>query len=321
MACGLALWAVLNVAGRIGVDEPTRVQQMHAAYVAIAWKDAVSIGGSVATAVDFDAMCLSGTDFFNNGQDLLEVEAIVDHILADPAPPQVFMLVMVPGAQIVDNGRPPMDGSWARKSTYRFLQERGDWGLISGDWRQAFAAQAMPATGRSLSDPYYGLLLRILGRLPPPDPAREADTLAMKPRGANASATAMMTAQALDAKGIAYHDPDRAARGSAALLRTSAKLSAQGRQLVIVVPPVTEALAREMIAQNGEIVTEFYRLLSRIDSPDTLVIDSWRDLRYARNFSYFRDHNHLNAPGARIFSRDLEKILQRRGIARAGNCR
>ncbi len=308
-ALGLIVLAALNIGGRLPVSGPTEPQIMRAKFAAVDGKDAVSLGGSTTTAIDFDAMCVDGAELWNNGQDLFETEALVDLILTGADPPGSFVLVLGPGAILHDNGMPVRAGTYRRRFTYRFLQGEGRWGLIGDDWRQAFLAQAMPAIGDELRQPWHGALLRYLNKVPPVDARIDTDTRHVEPAEADALAAVQMASWDTVAKDTAYDDPYVARRTRDALLRIASSVRSAGAQLVVVVPPYIPQLARRMQTSDTGMLGNFERALRDAEGEGAVVMRYWDDVDTWSDYALFRDATHLNEPGSKVFSRQLARDL------------
>ena len=321
LVMGLLVLGTLNIAGRLPINGPTEPQLMKQRYEAIAGKDAVSLGGSIGTAIDFDAMCVSGARFYNNGQDVFETEALVDLILSRPDAPQIIILVTSPASIGHDNGLPALAGAYQRRFTYRFLHGEGEFGLIDGDLRQAVFAEAMPAIGHHLRNPWHGAALRWLGRLPAPDVTTAADTRSIDPRQAEALAKAQVAAWQADATEIAYFDPHVHARTRAALLRIAEKVEDRGAQLVVVLPPFIDQMSDPLREAGWTKIDTFWPLLQDLERRNALVLNDW-DNRAARlDPSHFRDAVHLNAPGAKEYSKKVGRELRRQKLVQRRDCK
>lgn len=320
LALGAMALGALNLAGRVPVAGPTAPQVMQDRFAAIAGSKAVSLGGSIGTAVDFDAMCLDGAEFYNNGQDPFEIEALVELILARPAQPELFFVVVTPTSLSHDNGLPALAGANRRRTTYRFLHGEGRWDPIAGDWRQAFLSEAMPAIGHDLRDPWHEALLRLWQGRPAPDRAIDADTRTIDPRTAERLVDTQLAQWREDAHKVAYYDPGVPDRASASLLRTVMQVEASGSRAVIVVPPYLDELRREVFSRRWGQTERFDRLLDRLADRGAIIADFWNTEEFAARFEYFRDATHLNAPGAREFSRMLAAEIQRDGRVPLSDC-
>ena len=314
LAFGLAVLGLLNIAGRTAIHGPTPPQTMRIAYDDIAGKDAVSLGGSIGTAVDFEAMGVDGARFFNNGQDPFETEALVALILSRPEPPRLFLLVTSAQALHHDNALPALAGSYRRRFTYRFLHSAGDWGLIGNDWRQAFLSEAMPAIGNELRVPWHQAALHALIDIPPADPAIIADTRFIAPDAAMGLAQVQASAWQDAQKRVQYVAPETPERVAASLLRTVSLISASGNRAIVVVPPYIREL--EHLLRNEDRATEdrFGRLLDDLELRGATVLD----MRFSPAADYghflFRDASHLNAHGAKSISREIAERLRRDGV-------
>ena len=313
--------AALNLAGRVPISGPTEPQKMQAKFDRIAGKEAVSLGGSTGNAIDFDAMCIDGAPFYNNGQDLFESEALIDLILSRPDPPRLFFLSTSPASQLYDNAIPGLANVYRRRYTYTFLQGEGEWGLIGDDWRQAMLAPIMPAVGQHLVEPWHIALLDALGRIPPPDPAVVHDTLSVPPEEADVLAKGVLAEWEAAAQAVTDADPTTPARTHQTLLRIADKVAAHGGQLVLVESPFIDEFNRPLQQADWFETDEFNALLRDLETRGAIVIDDWQNRATRYDAALFRDSAHLNAKGARIYSRRLEKILRSRGIVPEQVCR
>ncbi len=320
LAFGLVVLAALNIAGRLPVSGPTEPQIMRERYAEVIGVDAVSLGGSTGTAIDFDAMCVNGARFWNNGQDLFEAEALIDFILAGRDPPNTFFLVLTPGAVAHDNGLPVQTGTYRRRFTYRFLQAEGHWGLIGGDWRQAFLAQAMPAIGSELRFPWLSWALRALNKVPPLSTEEPPDTASVVPAAADALAAAQMAQWESLREDTRYRDPAIERRTRAALIRMARRIRAADARLVIVIPPYIRPLADRMAQSDTAILSDFEQALVAAEAEGAVVERHFDDPAMQVDYGNFRDAVHLNAPGARRFSRRLALDLAQRGLLDNARC-
>lgn len=305
------------------IDDTGEHRQMREALPAIQGRDAVTIGGSVGVGVRFPLMCVDGADYYWNGQDLFEVAAVADLILDGPAPPRYWIVVAAPTAQSYDNGAPASERGGRRREFHRLLFRHGDFGPVGGDWRQVLITALTPALGYDAWAGRFHTLRHQLGLAeapPPPTDWAARDLLTLDPARAAAEAEAFTERQAAHLERMAYYDSSIPRRAEQALIRMNQRIEANGGSMILVTPPMTEAVRENTEREMGEQVRGFEAMLARLAADGAVVSDHWRDPAFARRYDLFADNQHLNGAGAAAFSRSLARELRDRGALPASAC-
>ncbi|HYC75176.1 hypothetical protein [Brevundimonas sp.] len=305
------------------VDDAGEHRLMEAALPRIQGRDAVTLGGSVGGAVRYPHMCVDGADYYWNAQDLFEVAAIADLILEGPEPPRYWIVVAAPTAQSYDNGAAASERGGRRREFHRLLFRHGRLGMIGGDWRQVLVTALTPALGY---DAWGGRLHRLLHQMglaaaPPPPPGLAArDGLRVDPADAAREAEVSAELQAAHLERIVYYDGSIARRSEQALLGMNRRIRESGGTMILVVPPMTEAMRISTVRELGPEVRAFGGLLKRLAEDGVIVSDHWSDPAFGKRYDLFADNQHLNGAGAEAFSRMLGAELRARGVLPAAAC-
>ncbi|HEY0599532.1 hypothetical protein [Brevundimonas sp.] len=305
------------------VDDTGEQRQMLDALPAIQGRDAVTLGGSVGVAVRYPQMCVDGADYYWNGQDLFEVGAIADLILDGPSPPRYWIVVAAPTAQSYDNGAAASERGGRRREFHRLLFRHGRFGTVGGDWRQVLVTALTPALGYDAWGGRLQVLRHQLGLAPPPPPptdwaARDRYTLDPVLAAADAEASAQRQAEHLER--IDYYDGSIARRSEETLRRMNRRVRASGGVMILVVPPMTEAVRASTERKLGGRVRQFEAMAARLATEGVVVSDHWRDPAFGPRHDLFADNQHLNGPGAQAFSRLLAAELRSRGVLPPSTC-
>ena len=268
-------------------------------------------------------MCLDGADYHWNSQDLFEVAAVADLILDEPAPPKYWIVVAAPTAQSYDNGAPASERGGRRREFHRLLFRHGRVGMVGGDWRQVLITALTPALGYDAWTGRFQVLRHRMGLAEaPPLPTDWAarDLLTLDPARAAAEAETLTERQAAHLERMAYYDGSIPRRAEAALQRMHRRIKASGGTLVLVMPPMTEAVRNQTERDMGRRVREFEAMTARLAADGAVVSDHWRNPAFARSYDLFADNQHLNGAGATAFSRLLARELRDRGVLPAVAC-
>lgn len=321
-ALGFVLLMLLNGLSWL-VDDASELRRMRADLVRVQGREAVTLGGSVGTAIRYERMCLDGADYYWNGQDLFEVAAVAGLILDGPAPPKYWLVVAAPTAQAYDNGAAASERGGRRREFHRLLFRHGRFGMIGGDWRQVLVTALTPALGY---DAWGGRFRNLLHRAglasAPPPPADEAarDRSTVDPARAADEADGYIARQAAHLERMAYYDGSIARRSEAALIGLNRRIRAEGGTMILVVPPMTEAVRTSTERRLGPQVRDFEQMLDRLAAEGVAVADHWRDPAFGRRYDLFADNQHLNGAGAEAFSRRLGADLRSRGSLPPAAC-
>ncbi len=319
---GFLLLMVLNGLSWI-IDDTGEHRQMREALPAIQGREAVSLGGSIGVGLRFPEMCVDGADYFWNGQDLFEVEAVADLILDGPAPPRYWFVVAAPTAQSYDNGAQASERGGRRREFHRLLFRHGRFGMVGGDWRQVLITALTPALGYDAWAGRFQMLRHQMGlaEAPPPPTDRAArDRLTLDPARAGPEAEAFTDRQAVQLQRMAYYDSSIPRRSEEALIRINQRIAATGGTMIVVTPPMTEAVRESTMREMGDQVRGFEAMLARLAEDGVVVSNHWRDPAFAESHDLFADNQHLNRAGAQVFSRSLADELRDRDILPAAAC-
>jgi hypothetical protein len=142
----------------------------------------------------------------------------------------------------------------------------------------------------------------------------------LNPGVAAAEAEAFAERQSEHLERIAYYDETVPRRSEQALLRLNRRIRANGGTLILVVPPMTEAVRSATERKLGAQVRGFEALTTRLAAEGVVVSDHWRDPVFATRYDLFVDNQHLNGAGAAVFSRTLATELRARGIFPQTGC-
>jgi len=312
---GFGLLMALNALSWL-VDDTGEHRRMRAALPAIQGRDAVTLGGSVGVGVRYPAMCVDGADYYWNGQDLFEVAAVADLILDGPSPPRYWIVVAAPTAQSYDNGAAASERGGRRREFHRLLFRHGRFDMIGGDWRQVLITALTPALGYDAWAGRFQTLGHRIGLAdapPPPDPTAR-DLLTLDPAAASAEAEAFTRRQAAHLERMTYYEDGVAARSEKALLRMHRRIRESGGTMILVVPPMTEAVRAATDREMSREVRGFKDMARRLAAEGVVVADHWRDPVFGRRYDLFADNQHLNGAGAEAFSRSLAAELRGRSV-------
>lgn len=306
------------------IDDTGEHRQMRDALPAIQGREAVTLGGSVGVGIRFPEMCLDGADYYWNSQDIFEVAAVADLILDGPAPPRYWIVVAAPTAQSYDNGAAASERGGRRREFHRLLFRNGRFGMVGGDWRQVLITALTPALGY---DAWAGRFQRLGHRMglagapPPPTDWAARDLLTLDPARAEAEAEAFTERQSEHLERMAYYDGSIPRRAEEALLRMQRRIAASGGTLILVTPPMTEAVRNQTERDLGGQVRAFEAMAGRLAAEGVVVSDRWRDPAFGRRYDLFADNQHLNGAGAEAFSRSLADELRDRGVLPPSACK
>jgi len=304
------------------IDDTGEHRQMRDALPAIQGRDAVVLGGSIGVGIRLPQMCVDGADYYWNAQDLFEVAAVADLILDGPAPPKYWIIVAAPTAQSYDNGAPASERGGRRREFHRLLFRNGDFGMVGGDWRQVLITGLTPALGYDAWAGRFQMLRHQLGLAEAPAPTDWAarDLLTLDPARAAAEAEAFTEQQAAHLERIAYYDGSIPRRAEQALIRMNQRIEASGGTMILVTPPMTEAVRESTVREMAEQVGGFEAMLARLAADGVVVSNHWRDPAFGRRYDLFADNQHLNGAGAAAYSRSLARELRDRDVLPPAAC-
>lgn len=314
IAFGACVLGVFNIVARMPINGPKPAQSMAIAYRNVPGRDAVSLGGSSARALDFEAMCIDGSRFFHSSQDAFEIEALVQLILSNERAPKYFFLVIAPETLHHDNASVAFSTSSRRRYTYQFLHSIGQWGLIDDDWRYAALSEAVPDYGDQFRfDLQEGLKIAFTGQTPrnfQAEDDKQAVTAEENTRMARQSATEWKEL----ARKQAYFAPETLENAASAITRSVKRVQDADKQVIIVPPPYMLQLQLLMRSDVSAAAIRYERLMRETEALGAVVLDL-RDLAATHlGPEYFRDAAHLNSIGSWLFSKKAGQELRHRGV-------
>lgn len=317
------LLVVLKVVG--DVTAPAHdLEQRHAQFETISGRDAVSLGSSVGHAIRFDPMCIDGQEYTASGQDFFEIAAFADAMLALPQPPKLWFIGIAPPGQLQDNGsRAEYKTDWRRRQAYRLLWAQQNPSLIDNDWRGVVTTFISPPLGWNEWQPRIRRAMDIMQKREPHKITQFqpwTDTGTITAEEDRRSALAWADNQSGRINAVRYYDADLAERSQAALTQTNSNIRAQGGTMIIVVPPMTEALSRQAMRVFEQDIGEFRQMLRQLESEGAIVLWHWDNPEYHRNLGLFRDNRHLNMAGTTMFSEQIGRELVEMGVVTGQNC-
>ena len=322
LGLGFLLLMALNGLSRL-IDDGGEQSRMQAALHEVQGHDVVTVGGSIGGAIRYPEMCVDGADFYWDGQDLFEVAAVADLILDGPSPPRYWIVMAAPTAQSYDNGASASERGGRRREFHRLLFRNGRFGMIGGDWRQVLVTALTPALGYDAWGGRFHTLLHRAGLAPALRTGLDPETrdrLTVNPAVADREAEAFTTRQAEHLERLAYYDDDIPRRTEETLKAMNRRIRASGGTMILVIPPMTEAVRTATEEALGGEVRDFEAIMGRLAAEGVIVSDHWRDPAFGRRYALFVDNQHLNGAGARAFSRSLGVELRGRGALPPAAC-
>jgi hypothetical protein len=265
---------------------------------------AVSVGNSHTRALDFAALGQEGMHLYEGGQDLFEAAYLASYA-AERAPRLKYVLLTASyGLERLDHAAITSTdltgirrGIYARTASPRFIP--GDGAL----WLSSLFA---PIARR---DHWSGVGRRIFGRdRTPPVRLTRDGRVAEPPPGRFSPDTlardAAPRAAAQDESMV--NDPTTPARAVAELERLAVELRARGILLVLYTAPYHASVPRFVTERAPGTRRALAPLLKH---PNVVWLDFGEDSAFARRDDLFRDSDHMNPAGARVFSSLLRRCL------------
>lgn len=264
--------------------------------------EAITIGGSTAASIDFAELGQRGLASYWGGTDSFETEALLALMLPRAQALRTVFLPVDPVMLAADNAH---RAAGRRRAYYRALAKYGQQGLIGGDWRNALIAWYLPLVR---ADRWQPPLRHVIGPAAVPAPSSFVST-ATDSRTAEAWMTSdiakrslLMTKKLRD--GL-YRHPDIPLRVAGAMGQIQDQLSTRGIQLVLFEPPVTAAYLREVADFTAQFQEDFDALMENARRRGAIVVSYRAHPLFVQRYDLFKDANHLNPDGARLFSRLL----------------
>ncbi len=315
IAIGLLIAGSLNL---ISNADPPAARQVFRGMLAHANDiEALTVGSSISTAVDFGALGMRGWHMWTPGSDLLENEYILRAALPKLPNLRVVLIAVPPVAfQWLNTARGAPE---VRRQQYLAAGPSLADGAIDGDWSDLAIAWALPLVR---DDQWRDLIAAGLARvgLPVERPTalmtqdgrwlprtRAADLGARRLATPGAAATTFASVEATLAA-----DPKAPARLAAAAPRIARLLSARGIAAVFYTPPVAPEYEAIFDHRTVGQISDARADMRRIAAANGLTyIDLSRDPEMIRAVNgLFYDPVHLTVAGASVFTARLEQELQ-----------
>jgi hypothetical protein len=276
---------------------------------------AVSVGNSHSGAMDFAALDLPGMHFWNAGQDPFEAMFMARYA-AERAPRLRYVLLTASyGFERLNNAAmTSADYTAIRRGAYL---RTGVPRWIPGDRNLWIGARLAPV---ARTDQWSGVAARLAGLprpavglapdgtvLTPPPPRPSADSLA-KYAPWQAGIHDARAAESL------ARDPATPARMAAGLEALARELRARGIVLVLYTPPYHHTYLR--LVPPGVVEGTRRALQPALRHPNVVWLDFGTHPAFTRTDTLFKDSDHLNPDGARVFSALLRRCLD--GLPAAG---
>lgn len=321
-ALGFVLLMGLNALGW-SLGDRSEVADMEQALQEMDGREAVSLGGSIGRGVDFPGLCLDGTDFYWNGQDLFEAAAMATLMLEQPDPPRYWFVVAAPSAQSYDNGGPASERAGRRRDVYRLMFRHGRFGMIGGDWRQLAVTALTPALGYDAWGERFHQLAAWAGVKAPlpraPDRRFDGDGT-LDPATAAADAEAFSADQAGNLSRVAYYDSSIPRRSTETLLELNRRVQAADGIMILVTPPMPSTIRESTRRVSPGQIEGFERMSARLARDGVVIANHWEAPEFSEAWDLFKDNQHLNNAGARLFSGHLSMTLRNSGVLPPAPC-
>lgn len=269
---------------------------------------AVSVGNSHSGAMDFAALGLPGMHFWNAGQDPFEAMFMARYA-AERAPRLRYVLLTASyGFERLNNAvMTSQDFTAIRRGAYL---RTGAVPFIPGDRNLWIGARVAPV---ARTDQWSGVAARLAG-LPRPPLGLAPDGAVLKaepPRPTADSLRKYAPWQAgihdrRAAESLAA-DPATPARVAAELEALARELGARGIVLVLYTPPYHHTYLR--LVPGGVAEGTRRALQPALRHPNVVWLDFGAHPAFTRTDTLFKDSDHLNPDGARVFSALLRRCL------------
>jgi hypothetical protein len=280
--------------------------------------EALSLGNSHGQALDFATLGVAGFNFRQGGGDLYEAAFIAHEVVPELPALRCVFVTLSPYSIHADNGAPTgVSRASRRRELYARTLSRE---YIEGDRTYFILGKLSPLVR---DDHWKQVLLALTGRKPVMR-IREDGTLIRR-----------STPRTIPAESLAAHG-ERSARRHEAFVREVLRVrpsaagggihalealigTAAAREVLVILytPPYHESYLRAMAAGRlSEVVAAGADLSKRYEN--VVYTDFSRSDMFAGRPDLFADSNHLNADGARMFSRLLAEHLR---ATRGTDCR
>jgi hypothetical protein len=266
---------------------------------------AVSVGNSHTRALDFDALDLPGMHLYEGGQDVFEAAYLADYAARRAPRLRYVLLTANYGVERLDHAAiTSTDLMGIRRQTYARTRAPR---FIPGDGALWVSSIFSPISRR---DHWSGVAVRLLRpgmprvAVPMTHDGRVIDPPAAPfvpdPRARYAPPRSTLADESV------VNDPTTPARAVARLETLARDLHARGIRLVLYTPPYHQTYPLHMTRRAPATRQALAPLLKH---PNVVWMDFGEDPAFTRRDELFRDSDHMNPRGARVFSIHLRRCL------------
>ena len=280
--------------------------------------EVLAVGNSHNVAVDFEVLGVDGFHLWRPAGDLFETKYIIETTAPQLSslecvllPASYFLLRRDNAATVTTNHAERRRELYATTESFHFLD---------GDFKRFIQAKLTPV---ARPDHWKGVVEGLAGKKPPHFPVRE-DGLIVYFENEDSLSTAFLDLHAeelarkhidlqnemMERHATVVQDAYAALEGIAEYLRE------REIQLVLFTPPVyaeyTRRFDRETTEQMKALVSRLERAYDNVQ-----YVDLSGDSTLTRTPSLYRDSDHLNAQGARVFSERLRRAIMAQGQSSA----
>lgn len=275
--------------------------------------EAVNIGASTASALNFSRMGIAGIDLSFQRRDLLENVALIEIVLKRKHVPGAIFLNAAPISLLRDNAwRAP----YQRRSFYRIIAQEHGWRPIGGDWSNMVQGRLLPlARADNWKAPLVKLRDILLG-LPPkqlqegryaPLPAPPPSTADDPARLLSNNGWFEMEFGDLD-DGL-YFNPDTLNKNESALTHICDATAQSRVKLFIYSTPLSDLYRTKISNYTSKALPYWKRAADHCKSTGAVVIELDEDPVFENAYHLFSDPMHLNIDGSALLSGEIAKRL------------
>jgi hypothetical protein len=267
---------------------------------------AVSLGNSHAKAVDFDALGTPGVRLSRVGADVFESRHLLARAFATAQDVELVLFAVPIGGFAIDNA---VEVTPDRPDRRRELYARaGGWRWLPGDFPHFVAGRAAPLTR---ADHWKRVFFTLAGRTPPQEPDEDADALGgqVAPDALDANAEERVAASVSLATRMLELDPTVPVRAEATLRAAATDACRRGAEIVFYTAPLAPGyLARLPDGAHAEFTAAMRAIAA--EAPCARYFDYSDHPDFQAQPALFRNSDHVNAAGARHFSKLLRARIE-----------
>ena len=273
----------------------------------------ITVGNSHSIGIDFQTLGVKGFHLWRPAGDLFETKYVVENVIPQLSnarcvllPASYFLLRRDNAATVTTNHSERRRELYATTNHFDFLD---------GDFKRFVEAKLTPI---ARPDHWKGVVEALAGRPPDHLPVREdgvivyfgdTDTLSEASLEAHAKEVAQ---EYLDLQNeMEAHHTTLVQDTYDALEEISQYLQRRGLQLVLFTPPYYVEHTRQFDSATTEQMKKMVRRFSST-YPNVQYFDLSTDSTITQTPTYYRDSDHLNTRGARVFSEKLKEVMRSR---------